>query len=84
MVPIPSAASRSRVLAPTPQISPTGWSRRKSTASALPMTEKPRGLFWSDAILARNLLKERPIETVMPISRSMRSARPASDCAGVA
>ena len=57
---------------PTPQISPTGFGARKEIASPRPITEKPRGFSRSDAIFARNLLKERPIETVMPISFSMR------------
>ena len=42
------------------------------------MTEKPRGFCSSEASLARNLLQERPIETVMPISPSMRLAMVAS------
>ena len=57
---------------PTPQIRPTGLDARKVVASASPITEKPRGFSKSEAILARNLLKERPIDTVMPISFSMR------------
>ena len=42
------------------------------------MTEKPRGFCSSDASLARNLLQERPMETVMPTSRSTRAAISAS------
>ena len=41
---------------------------------AAPITEKPRGLSRSEAILARNLLAPRPIETVMPISASISPA----------
>ena len=79
---MPSAASRACVVLPTPQIRPTGFEARKVVASASPITEKPRGFSRSEAILARNLLKERPIETVMPISVSMRLCRRASAKAG--
>ncbi len=67
---------------PTPQMRPTGFDARKLTASASPITEKPRGFSKSEAILARNLLKERPIDTVMPISFSMRLWSLASARAG--
>ena len=45
--------------------------REEAGASAGPITAKPRGLSRSEAILARNLLPDRPTETVMPISRSI-------------
>ena len=64
------AARRSCIALPTPQISETGLCARKATVSGRPITAKPRGLSRSEAILARNLLWLRPIETVMPISRS--------------
>lgn len=32
------------------------------------MTNWPFGLFWSDAILARNLLYEMPAEAVRPVT----------------
>ena len=38
-----------------------------------PMTEKPRGLSISDAILARKRLGARPMETVIPTSSSIRA-----------
>ncbi len=56
---------------PTPGRIDTGFVARKALASAAPITEKPRGLSRSDAILARNLLGARPIDTVMPTSRSI-------------
>jgi hypothetical protein len=52
---MPSRASVAANALPTPQISVTGWAARKLRASAWPMTEKPRGLLRSEAILARNL-----------------------------
>jgi hypothetical protein len=57
---------------------------RKALASAAPITEKPRGLSSSEAILARNLLGARPIETVRPISASISACSRASIWAGVA
>ncbi len=57
---------------------PTGFGARKAAASAWPSTAKPRGLSMSEAILARNLLADRPIDTVMPWSRSTRAAKRAS------
>ena len=57
-----------RVALPTPQMNVTGCGARKARASARPSTAKPRGLSRSEAILARNLLEESPIDTVMPIS----------------
>jgi hypothetical protein len=51
-------------------------------ASAAPITEKPRGLSRSEAILARNLLAARPTETVMPTSRSISACSRASTRAG--
>ena len=67
---------------PTPQMKVTGFGARKAAASAAPSTEKPRGLSRSEAILARNLLCDRPIDTVMPISASTRLANRASVFAG--
>ena len=63
---------RRAVTAPTPWILRTDSGARKPFASARPMTEKPRGFSSSEASLARNLLQERPIDTVMPISLSIR------------
>ena len=48
-----------------------------------PSTAKPRGLSRSEAILARNLLAESPIETVIPISFSTLREKRASDLAGL-
>ena len=67
---------------PTPQIILTGLSRRKSSVSALPIMEKPRGLFKSDATLARNLLWLRPIEPLRPNSSRIRLISRASITAG--
>ncbi len=53
-----------------PKMKVTGCGARKAALSAWPSTAKPRGLSRSEAILARNLLAERPIDTVMPISSS--------------
>lgn len=47
---------RAAVAAPTPQMAATGKPANCPTASARPMTEKPRGLLRSEAILAKNLL----------------------------
>ena len=65
---------RRAVTAPTPWILRTDSGARKLLASAAPMTEKPRGLCNSDASLARNLLHDKPMDTVMPTSRSTRAA----------
>ena len=68
------AASRDFTMAgPTPGSRPTGRGARKLCASAAPITEKPRGLSRSEAILARNLLGARPMETVSPVCASMRA-----------
>ena len=56
MVRMPAASSAVWVAWPTPQMMRTGLGFRKASVSALPMTEKPRGLSRSEAILARNLL----------------------------
>ena len=77
-------ARRACIALPTPQIRVTGFSRRKPSASVLPITEKPRGFIKSEATFARNLLKESPIETVMPISFSTRRASLARLSAGEA
>ena len=79
---MPSRASFVSKALPTPQINDTGLPARKSMVSARPITEKPRGLSRSEAILARNLLWLRPTETVMPISFSMRLTRRAMLSAG--
>ena len=68
----PLASMRRAVTAPTPWILRTDSGARNAFASARPMTEKPRGFCSSEASLARNLLADSPIETVMPTSRSMR------------
>ena len=60
----------------------TGLRPRNAAASAAPITEKPRGLSRSEAILARNLLGARPTDTVMPTSRSTSPAKRASTRAG--
>ena len=69
---------RRAVTAPTPWILRTERGARNDLASALPMTEKPFGLSSSEASLARNLLQESPIETVMPSSLCTRRAISAS------
>ncbi len=72
---MPSFLSLALKALPTPQMIETGLSPRKSMASSSPMMEKPRGLLRSEATFARNLLKLRPTETVIPISSSMRFTR---------
>ena len=47
---------RAAIALPTPQMMRTGCAARNGTASASPITAKPRGLSRSEAILARNLL----------------------------
>ena len=47
-----------------------------------PSTAKPRGLSRSEAILARNLLRDSPIETVMPSSRSTSRGEPRQHLGG--
>ena len=54
-----------------------------SRASSWSSAAKPRGLSRSEAILARNLLQDRPTETVMPMSRSTSRAKRASTLAGI-
>ena len=78
MVARPLASMRRAVTAPTPWILRTDSGARNALASARPITEKPRGFSSSEASLARNLLQERPIDTVMPTSLSMRLAISAS------
>ena len=78
MVLSPLSSMRRAVTAPTPWILRTDRAPGMLFASAWPMTEKPRGFCSSEASLARNLLQERPIETVMPTSRSTRAAISAS------
>ena len=48
------------------------------------MMEKPRGFSRSEAILARNLLRERPTETLIPTSSSTSFAKRARARAGLA
>src|SRR5260370_41244517 len=67
---------------PDPEDHVTGLGARKAAASVPPSTAKPRGLSRSEAILARNLLDESPIDTVMPSARSTSPAKPASALAG--
>ncbi len=67
---------------PTPGRMPTGLGARKACASAPPITEKPRGLSRSEAILARNLLADSPMDTVRPVSVSIRACSLASVTAG--
>ena len=59
------AAAARRSTLPTPKMKPTGFGARNAGASPAPSTAKPRGLSRSEAILARNLLQDSPIETVM-------------------
>ena len=47
------------------------------------MIENPRGFSRSEATLARNLLRDKPTETVMPISSSTRLAKRARVRAGL-
>ena len=82
MVRMPSRSSAASVARPTPQMIETGWRARKASVSARPIRLRPRGLSRSEAILARNLLCERPTEAVMPSSRSMRAWRRARRIAG--
>src|SRR5262249_53926677 len=82
MVRRPSRARRCCAILPTPKISVTGFGARKAAASSPPRTAKPRGLSRSEAILARNLLQESPIDTVMPSEVSTSLAKPASALAG--
>ena len=82
MVRMPAASSAPWVAVPTPQMMRTGRGRRKSAVSARPITENPRGLSRSLAILARNLLWLSPTEPVRPSSSSIRLVRRASSTAG--
>ena len=66
---------------PTPGRIPTGFGARKACASD-PITENPRGLSRSEATLARNLFAASPIETVTPVSASMRACNFARVTAG--
>ena len=83
MVRKPRCESRSWVAGPTPKMKPTGLSASMMRASSWSSAAKPRGLSRSEAILARNLLQDRPTETVMPISRSTLWAKRASTFAGI-
>ncbi|MNI69695.1 hypothetical protein D3C73_1254580 [compost metagenome] len=60
---------------PTPGRMETGRGASSALASAAPMTEKPRGLSISEAILARKRLGARPMETVRPVSSSIHFCR---------
>ena len=64
MVRSPSRSRRWRVASPTPQMAEIGRCARNASVSARPITENPRGLLRSEAILARNLLWESPMETL--------------------
>ena len=83
MVRKPRCSSRSWVAGPTPKMNPTGLSASIARASSWSSAAKPRGLSRSEAILARNLLQDRPTETVMPMSRSTSRAKRASTFAGI-
>ena len=61
----------------------TGFGARNAAASPPPSTAKPRGLSRSEAILARILLGESPIDTVMPSSLSTSAVKRARTFAGV-
>ncbi len=79
---MPARSSDCCVAAPTPQIKRTGLSRKIQRFSARPITENPCGLFISDAILAKNLLRDNPIDPVSPNSVRMRTIRRANTTAG--
>jgi hypothetical protein len=78
----PAFCRLSPIAGPTPGNSRTDFVARKPCASAAPITEKPRGLSRSEAILARTLLGARPMETVMPTSASISAWTLASARAG--
>ena len=69
----PDFASDAANAGPTPGRIVTGLSARKACASSAPITEKPRGLSRSEAILAKTLLGARPTEIVSPVSCSIRA-----------
>jgi len=62
----------------------TGLLVSSANPSSWSSTAKPRGLLRSLAILARNLLQDSPIDTVMPMVRWTSSAKRASVLAGEA
>ena len=82
MVRMPSRWRAVRVAWPTPQMIETGCAERKASVSERPISLSPRGLSRSEAILARNLLWERPTEAVMPSSASIRDCRRARRTTG--
>ena len=82
MVRMPAASNAAWVAAPTPHKMRKGLGRRKSAVSASPMIENPRGLSRSDAILARNLLCDSPIDPVTPTCTSICCTNCASITAG--
>ena len=53
---------------PKPKMIETGFSESHSSASFLPRTKNPFGLFCSEANFARDLLYDKPIETVIPMN----------------
>ncbi|CFW89275.1 Uncharacterised protein [Bordetella pertussis] len=53
---------------PTPGTLRTGKGCRKSSTREGLITNRPSGLFQSEAILARNLLGATPAEAVRPVS----------------
>ena len=78
----PSRANRAALTLPTPKMKLTGFGGEEAAPRLRPSTAKPRGLSRSEAILARNLLQDSPIETVMPSFRSTSAAKRASTLAG--
>ena len=82
IVRIPAASSAPCVAVPTPQMIRTGLGVRKACVSACPITENPRGLSRSDAILAKNLLWLSPTDPDSPSSTSIRRIMRAISTAG--
>src|SRR5690606_41687589 len=68
------ASSLACITLPTPGRRPTGRGARNATTFRGGTTDRPSGLFWSEAILATNLLGATPAEAVSPVSARM-SAR---------
>ena len=60
-----------------------GLSASIARASSWSSAAKPRGLSRSEAIFAKNLLQDRPTDTVMPMSRSTSRAKRASTFAWI-
>ncbi|MNT31613.1 hypothetical protein D3C72_1674580 [compost metagenome] len=65
---MPSCSRRACVTLPTPGTLRTGKGSRKASTLLGRTTNRPSGLFQSDAILARNLLGATPADAVRPVS----------------